>query len=133
VPSATAPVPSDPVGGWLEPANYSFTVESSCGERSLIGRFRVTVKDHSTVAFRGLDEAGRTYQGNAGSMPTLRGFLMEAEDATTRKADSVKVETDPADGHPLNVAIDWLANTIDDESCYRVTDYLPVVDVSPSG
>jgi hypothetical protein len=130
VPSAaTTAVPSDSVAGWLEPANYSFTVESSCGERALIGTFRVTVHDHKTVAFLGLDEAGRRYQGDAGSLPTLRGLLEEAGDAAAHEADSVKVETDPADGHPVNVAIDYLANAIDDEACYLITDYLPAAHV----
>jgi hypothetical protein len=127
VPSATGVVASDPVGGWLEPANYSFTVESSCGERSLIGRFRVTVEGHRTVAFTGLDESGRRYPGDAGSIPTLGGILKEADDATAGNADSVNVETDPADGHPVSVAIDWRANAIDDEACYRVTDYDPAI------
>jgi hypothetical protein len=109
--------------GWIEPADYAFTLESRCGERDLIGTFRVAVRNHETVEFHGLDESGKAFPGDAASIPTLAGILNEAEEATSRHASSVKVETDPVDGHPMNVAIDWKANAIDDEACYRVSDY----------
>jgi hypothetical protein len=122
-PLATA-APAQP-GGWVEPSAYTFTLESGCGERSLIGMFRVTVRNHQTVEFEGIDEAGRVFQGDAGAVPTLAAILKEAEDARKGNASSVEVETDPVDGHPVTVAIDWLAGAIDDEACYRVSDYAP--------
>jgi hypothetical protein len=43
----------------------------------------------------------------------------------------VSLVTDPADGHPLQVDIDWLPEAIDDEECYVISDYAPAA-ASPS-
>jgi hypothetical protein len=123
-PSSTESPPAQAIA-WVEPAAYTFTFESSCGERSLIGRFRVTVEQFRTVAFQGLDEAGRRYQGDPRSMPTLSTLVKEAEAAKARGASRAEVTTDPADGHPVDVIIDMDANMIDEESCYRILDYVP--------
>lgn len=60
-------------------------------------------------------------------------ILSEAEDARANNASSVEVTSDPVDSHPVNVAIDRIANGIDDESCYRVSDYIVFADPSPNG
>ena len=64
--------------------------------------------------------------GQLESVPTLGDMLAEAEAASDDpEAGEVVVETDPADGHPTSVSVDALADAIDDESCYIVTDYRP--------
>ena len=90
----------------------------------------MTVRDHRTVSFQGLDEDGLRYRGDPGTVPTLAMILMEATDARANNASIVDVTSDPLDGHPVNVSIDRIANGIDDESCYRVSDYLPATDPS---
>ena len=122
-PSSTESPPAQ-AGAWLEPATYTFTLESSCGERSLLGRFRVTVEQFRTVAFQGLDEAGRRYRGDPGSMPTIGALIREARDARAHGASKAEITTDPVDGHPVDVRIDMAANAIDDEACYRILDYV---------
>jgi hypothetical protein len=125
-----SPLGTASMEGWVEPADYSFTLASSCGERSLIGTFRVTVRNHETLAIRGLDASAIAFPGDASEVPTLAELLQEADDARAGNASSVEVETHPVDGHPVNIAIDWMANAIDDEACYRVTDYVPAVPAS---
>jgi hypothetical protein len=130
-PVATVAAPS-PANGWIEPAAYTFKLESACGERALIGIFRVTVEDHRTVAFSGVDAAGIWFHGDPGSIPTLAAILAETADAKARNASRVDVTSDPLDGHPVDVSIDRIANGIDDESCYRISDYVVAAEVSPT-
>jgi uncharacterized protein DUF6174 len=122
--AATASAASAAANAWTEPAAYTFTLTSSCGERALIGTFRVTVEAHVTVAFVGVDAAGKGYQSDPRTVPTIGEILREADDAKVRNASRVEVTRDPLDGRPVEVTIDRLANAIDDESCYRIGDYV---------
>jgi hypothetical protein len=109
---------------WQEPSHYSYVLESRCGERLLIGRFRITVDGGKVTKAEGLDEPGqRALQGKSESPPTL-GQLVEQLRAA-RRADAHKAEltTDPADGHPTAITIDPIKNAVDDESCYTITEY----------
>jgi len=110
---------------WTEPADYSFTVDSRCGERVLIGRFPVTVENRAVVGVEGRDEQGRgvaaTIEPEA--VPTLAEMLGLVAEAQRENASEVTLSTDPADGHPLSVKIDWQANVIDDEDCYEISDF----------
>jgi len=36
----------------------------------------------------------------------------------------VKATSDPIDGHPIRVEIDWQANAMDDEECSSIFEYL---------
>ncbi|GGK97754.1 DUF6174 domain-containing protein [Mangrovihabitans endophyticus] len=112
-------------GSWQEPTVYSFTLESSCGERALIGTYRVGVKDGLVVRTIGLDDAARRalMLRLAQLVPTLAQMRTEAQAAMREGADEVIVRRDPADGHPTSVRIDPDSAAVDDETCYEITDY----------
>lgn len=113
-----------------EPAAYSFVLTSSCGERSLIGRFLIRVEAGTPVLVEPLDEAASRFPGSPEDVPTIGALLAEAEDARNRGADIVTVEADPVDGHPTSIEIDWDRATIDDEACYAISDYAAAAPVS---
>lgn len=112
------------VARWAEPVAYSFTLESRCGERNLIGRFAVEVENGVVVAVEGLDHQGETAIAvvQPADVPTLAGLHTLVAEARADGADKVDLVTDPADGHPVSVEIDWEAAAIDDEECYTVSD-----------
>ncbi len=123
--TASTHSPSPPaVAEWAEPAAYSFTLESRCGERNLIGRFAVEVENGEVIAIEGLDDQGRTaatvVQPN--DVPTLADLLALVADAQNDGADRVNLVTDPGHGHPVSVEIDWDLNATDDEECYQISD-----------
>ncbi|MFJ9585292.1 DUF6174 domain-containing protein [Streptomyces acidicola] len=110
---------------WAEPSSYSYTLESSEGERALIGRFRVTVRDGEVAEAVGLDESGeRVVQRSLGDVPTIGGLLEECEQARAEGADTAEVEY-ADDGHPVRISLDWEENAIDDEALYVISDYEP--------
>jgi uncharacterized protein DUF6174 len=117
--AAPAPAPT-----WTAPAKYAFTLTSDCGERALIGRFRVTVRDDVARA-EGLDDAARRalMLRVADLVPTLSGLEAEAETARRGGADEVTIERDAADGHATKITIDTERNAVDDEACYTIEDY----------
>jgi hypothetical protein len=123
--AAPGPGPVPAPSAWVEPANYKFAFESSCGERALIGRFRVEVADGTVARTEGLDEAGRRalMLRVADLIPTLGQMVAEAEAARARGADEVVIDRDPADGHPTAIRIDEEKNATDDETCITVSDY----------
>ncbi|GAA1765447.1 hypothetical protein GCM10009681_40620 [Luedemannella helvata] len=114
---------------WAEPARYAFTLESTCGERWLIGTFRVTVDNGAVAAVEGLDEpARRAVEGRDLTflrevVPTLSGMVDEAARARSAGAETVEVTVDRNTGHVTRINIDPARNSVDDESCYAVTDY----------
>jgi hypothetical protein len=122
---------------WTEPADYKFTVESSCGGQPLIGLFRVTVSDGAVIKSEGLDTAARRalMLRIAHLVPTLQQMVDQAEQARDGGA-AVTLERDPADGHPVAVRIDESKDAIDDETCYTISGYTiggkPGPSVSPS-
>lgn len=110
---------------WREPAAYSYTLESSEGEQSLLGRFRVTVRDGEVTAASGLDDsARRAVERLPDEVPTLGELLRELERARKENADTAEAEF-AADGHPVRVSLDWDANALDDEALYVISDYKP--------
>lgn len=119
VPSASHPVQ------WREPVSYTFTLDSQCGERALIGRFLVEVENGKTVRVEGLEGYFASHPIEPRAVPTLNDLLSVAADARRQGASQVSVVLDPVDGHPVSVSVDWRADTIDDEECYEVTEYLP--------
>ena len=122
--SASSPS-SSAVAEWAEPAAYSFTLESRCGERNLIGRFAVEVENGVVIAVEDLvDQGGATSVVQPADVPTLSGLLALVAEARSDGADKVDLVTDPADGHPVSVEIDWEAAAIDDEECYTVSNFL---------
>lgn len=111
---------------WTEPDTYSFVLESRCGERTLFGRFAVDVEGGEVVTVRGLDLQGRAAASALppGEFPTLAGLLALAADARATGADRVALVSDPDDGHPVSVEIDWRTNAMDDEECYAISDFV---------
>jgi hypothetical protein len=110
---------------WRELSSYTYTLESSEGERSLIGTFEVTVRDGKVVHAVGADEsARRVVRDLPDEVPTVGELLAEAEAARKDDADTVDIDR-AADGHPTRIFLDWDENAIDDESLYEISDYLP--------
>jgi len=112
------------IPSWQAPDAYEFALDSSCGERSLIGKFRVVVENGSVVEADGLDESGRALfeHGAEDDVPTLSKLLDQAATAEEEGADVVEVEATD-EGRPTAIDIDWDSNADDDEACYRITAY----------
>lgn len=86
---------------WEAPDRYEFTLDSSCGERWLLGRFCVTVNGGDVAEVEALDEqAAGVLSDDRGreSVETLTALLNEAAVARREGADIVEVEM-ADDGH----------------------------------
>ncbi|MFH8800793.1 DUF6174 domain-containing protein [Streptomyces sp. NPDC017936] len=119
--------PSRPAGAtaWKEPASYVCTLESSEGERALIGTFRITVLDGKVAKAVGLDDsARRVVESSPDAVPTVGELLREWEQARDDGADTAEAEY-AADGHPVRIRLDGDGNTLDDEALYVVSAYRP--------
>ncbi|MFD4527061.1 DUF6174 domain-containing protein [Streptomyces sp. NPDC058470] len=123
--AATSPSTERSTTRWQEPASYVYTMTSSEGERSLIGTFRVTVRDGKVTEAVGLDESGRwVVEQSLGEVPTIGGLLEELERARRDNADKAEAQYAP-DGHPVRIFLDHESNAIDDEALYVITAYEP--------
>ncbi|MFF6781134.1 DUF6174 domain-containing protein [Streptomyces sp. NPDC012510] len=121
--TAGANATTGPASAWEEPAAYRYTLESSEGERSLIGAFEVTVRGGKVVAAVGVDESGRrVVERDLGEVPTIAALLQQVEAARKEGADAVDVEY-ARDGRPTGISIDWEENAIDDEEAYTLSGY----------
>ncbi|MEO3925022.1 DUF6174 domain-containing protein [Micromonosporaceae bacterium B7E4] len=110
--------------GWQEPSSYTYVLQSSCGERPLIGRFRITVDGGEVTKAEGIGEADRrSLESTELRPPTLGQLLAELAEARRTGADVAELITDPADGHPTKIIIDPVKRAIDDEACYTVSEY----------
>ncbi len=111
-----------PATTWQEPARYDYTVRSSCGERLLIGTFKLTVVDGKVTEVTRSDADS---VGKPENYPTLGDLLDEYTTAKSKGAHVAKLETDPVDGHPTRIDLDPMQNAIDDEACYVISNYAP--------
>jgi hypothetical protein len=120
--SATDTANTGPTEGWQEPAAYRFVLDSLCGERSLLGRFEVNVKDGHVAEVAALDSAAALVIQLLGTdlVPTVGQLLEEARAARTDGAH-VNVVLDEADGHPTSIVIDW--GGTDAQACYTIGEY----------
>ncbi|MFG1666921.1 DUF6174 domain-containing protein [Streptomyces sp. Y7] len=110
---------------WREPDSYAYTLRSSEGERSLIGAFRITVRDGAVVKAVGLDDSGRRVVDDVpDTVPTIGDLLAEWEQARREDADTAEVEY-ARDGRPERISLDWAENAIDDEALYVISDFEP--------
>ncbi|WP_039935752.1 DUF6174 domain-containing protein [Streptomyces viridochromogenes] len=108
---------------WQEPASYSYTLQSSEGERSLLGTFRISVRDGAVVESVGLDGMGRRAVESApDAVPTIGELVEELEQARRDDADTADAEYAP-DGHPVRITLDWERNAVDDEARYVISAY----------
>ncbi|MGW1951409.1 DUF6174 domain-containing protein [Streptomyces sp. NPDC001920] len=113
---------------WQEPGSYAYTLLSSGGERSLLGTFRITVRDGAVVDAVGLDDSGRSVVERVpDAVPTLEELLAELDQARRDGADEAEARY-AADGHPARISLDWEEDAIDDEALYVISDYTPTKD-----
>ena len=116
---------------WDAPDDYEFTLRSRCGNRNDLGVYEITVEDGEVTNVdaphwerigqeRGSIGFTSEYAGDA---PTLSELAAEADAADAAGADVVELSTDPADGRPTRLDIDWDEEAIDDEACFIVGDY----------
>ena len=127
--STSSPTPSSSFSSfaesWKEPASYVYTLTSSEGERSLIGAFRVTVRDGKVAKAVGLDASGRGAVERAPEeVPTIKGLLDKLARAHDEGADTAEAEYAP-DGHPVRITLDPEENAVDDEESYVISGYQP--------
>ncbi|MFI1352663.1 DUF6174 domain-containing protein [Streptomyces sp. NPDC020898] len=109
---------------WEEPASYVYTLTSSEGERSLVGRFRVTVRDGKVADVVGLDESGRGAVERAPEeVPTIGRLLDQLGQARDNGADTAEASYAP-DGHPVRITLDPDKDAIDDEQSYVISGYV---------
>jgi len=109
---------------WQEPSSYTYVLRSSCGERPLIGTFRITVENGQVTKAEGISEADeRSLESTELSPPTLGQLLDELAEARRNDAHEAELTSDPTDGHPTKIVIDPIENAIDDEACYAITEY----------
>ncbi|MEV6103414.1 DUF6174 domain-containing protein [Streptomyces sp. NPDC051940] len=106
---------------WEEPADYSFTIDSRCGERGFLGLFRIRVAGREVSGVEPLDEGARAAPRSAAL--TLGQVLAEYQRAREAGADLAEAEFDEADGHPVRIEVDPDERSVDDEFCYRVSAY----------
>lgn len=111
---------------WTEPDDYTYVLESRCGERSLIGTFEVTVNEGAVQDVSALDEDAEAMLEHIGPdpAPTIGELVMRLRTATQDGADIVNLEVDSDDGYPSLIEIDHDTNSIDDEACYMITDFV---------
>lgn len=100
------------------PSSYQYVMRSSCGERGLLGRYKVTVRDAKAIAVTSLNP-GYLYEPSLEEIPTLADLLEKAENAGPDAVVDLKVDDR---GIPVSLAIDHEPTAIDDEECYEITD-----------
>jgi hypothetical protein len=121
----TSTAPASTRATWQEPASYTYTLHSSEGERSLLGTFRITVRDGAVAEAVGLDDSGRrVVEDVPEAVPTIGALLDELGQARRDDADTAEVEY-AADGHPVRISLDWEENAVDDEARYVISAYEP--------
>ena len=121
--SRTALSPEDALTAWSPPSAYSYEVESSCGERTFIGRYRIHVRSRDVTAVTALDHSARAaIEAAPREIPTVEDLLEEALEAERAGADRVMVRRTDG-GRPHRIAIDYDANAIDDEACYVIRSF----------
>jgi hypothetical protein len=99
------------------PNSYRYVLGSSCGERGLLGRYRVVVRDGVVASVQNLND-DYPYQPDLAEMPTLAGLVEKAESA--KPPAVVNLDLDGS-GLPRSLEIDHVPNGIDDEECYEVS------------
>lgn len=99
------------------PHSYRYVLESSCGERGFLGRYRVVVRDGVVTSVKNLND-DYPYQPSLAEVPTLAGLVEKAESAKPRAVVDLVLD---GSGVPRSLEIDHIPNAIDDEECYEVS------------
>lgn len=113
------------IPAFTEPDRYSFVFEARCGFRVLHGQFRAFVENGQTYRYESLDQDAEFYDRPPEEIPTLGQMMERAAQAVASAESTARVVTDPVDGHPVEVEIDWIIMGIDDEECYDISEYMP--------
>jgi hypothetical protein len=117
-PTRVSQQPSPEAGGELLHGAYQFVLTSSCGERSGLGSFHLSVIDDAVVAVDPLP--GSTLGGmEPQDFPTIADLFDMAENAEPDAIVDLQVD----DGIVKSLSIDHLPEAIDDEECYTVEDF----------
>jgi uncharacterized protein DUF6174 len=116
---AESGIPTD----WTRPGpDYSYTVDAGCGERGgLVGWYRIRVSDGAVTDVWPLGSFSPEVSPSAA--PTIADLVGEAAQAERAGADKVVVSTSPQ-GYPKRILIDRDTNSIDDEVCYTISDFV---------
>ncbi|WIM94315.1 hypothetical protein ACTOB_006332 [Actinoplanes oblitus] len=108
------------------PGAYTYVLTSNCGERALIGRFRITVDGQVATG----EPVGAEVDPGVTHFPAIAELLAEVD---TAGPDAViGFETDAA-GRPARLSIDPLPDATDDEACYTFADIEPMAPRDPGG
>ncbi|WP_132935039.1 DUF6174 domain-containing protein [Streptomyces sp. 8K308] len=113
---------------WEEPAAYRFVIDGSCGETPLSGTFEIAVEGGEVVEVTDLGgehEAPYLSSQTGLTIAELREIVDEARDEGADVLEVEYAEDDP--GRPVDIVIDYDENALDDEMCYRISDYVPEV------
>ena len=117
-PSSSATSADTPAAsGSTIPDSYRYVLESSCGERGFLGRYRIVVRDGAVASVKNLND-DYPYQPDVAEVPTLAGLLEKAESVGPQAV--VDLDLDGA-GLPKYLEIDHEPNADDDEECYEVS------------
>lgn len=119
--SDAEPAPSnlEHAGGRLPPS-YVYDLRATCGERDLLGDFRITVDHNHVRSARPLD--GTRMSGlKLEAFPTIADLIQMVEGGAEPEAD-VDVHVD-SEAVLVSVKIDHDPSAIDDEECYRVSNF----------
>ncbi len=107
----------------LTHASYRYTLDSTCGENALAGRYRVTVVDGRVSEVDPLDEQGLSPDRLLEVVPTIATLV---DRATGPDAGAVRTITfDPATGVLRTLELDPVPTAVDDEECFEITNYTP--------
>lgn len=101
----------------VRPASYLFDLEATCGERSLIGTFRVWVSGDRVERYEVIDSYATSLRPQ--DFPTIDD-LFELADTGAPAEVEIEIGTD---GIPTWVSVDHQPDAIDDEECYRVSGF----------
>lgn len=108
----------DGVPAWTPPEDYSFTVQSSCGEQAFIGEYAVTVRGGAVTEVEALRQGWAEIPLSA--VPGLAEMLDLARAAAER--GEAEIWVDP-DGVPRWMVLDPEPRAVDDENCFLVTAF----------
>ncbi len=105
------------------PANYTFRYTRHCFCPQLV--LRVTVVDGQVSAIEDL-EADTVY---VAPLPdySIPGLFHRVQDFIDLPVHTLSATYDPLNGMPLSVAADPIANAVDDENGFSVTEFAPLL------
>ena len=100
------------------PTAYVYDLNSACGERNMLGDFRISVVDGTVTDVEPLGDT-QMNEMTIDTFPTLDDLIGIVENSEPDAEIELEVN---ADGIPTSIDIDHVPEAIDDEECYRVTN-----------